>query len=277
MPDPQTPPFPFKSLLLFVTGAVVLRLLSIAGWAFFPGDGVIPQLGRILIPLGFSIALVGLNQRLLARDGFAADALGLKLTPVRAGAFLASSLIMALVFAAMAAGLWLVMPFHYQRGPLSLTALGLRAMEYLAGNAGEELIFRGYLLLLLRRQCGLTAALVITGLLFGLFHLPGLSGMAALKLTCTTFLGGTLFAYGFLITRTLWSAIALHVAGNIVLHHVLGLSGQTSLLMPVFDQSWPTTYDPAFLVWLAILIPVVAAAAFWHRRTEKAQAGQDHA
>lgn len=259
---------------MFLAGAVGLRLLSMAGWVFFPGTSAIAQLGRILIPLCFSIALVVLNQRLLARDGFAPDALGLKLTPARAGTSLAGSVLMALLFVAMAGGLWLLVPFHYQRGPLGLASFGLRAMEYLAGNAGEELIFRGYFLLLLRRHCGLAAALAITGLLFGLFHLPGLSGMAALKMTCTTFLGGTLFAYGFLLTGTLWSAIGLHVAGNVVLHHVLGLSGQTSLLAPIFDQSWPTTYDPAFVVWLVILIPVVTTAAYWHHRSRKSgQAG----
>lgn len=268
MPAPHTSPFPTRSLLLFVAGAVVLRLLTIAGWAFFPGDGAIPQLGRIVIPLSFSIALIALNQRLLARDGFAADALGLKLTPARVGGAFAGSFLMALVFFLMAAGLWLLVPFHYERGPLSLAAFGLRAIEYLCGNAGEELIFRGYLLLLLRRHCGLPAALAITGVLFGLFHLPGLSGPAALQMICTTFLGGTLFAYGFLLTGTLWSAIGLHVAGNIVLHQVLGLSGQASLLRPVFDQPWPTTYNPGFVAWLAIMVPIVIAAAYCHHRME---------
>jgi hypothetical protein len=66
----------------------------------------------------------------------------------------------------------------------------------------------------------------------------------------------------------LWSAIGLHVAGNVVLHHVLGLSGQSSLLTPVFDRPWPATYDPAFVMWLAILAPAVAAAAYWHQRTK---------
>jgi membrane protease YdiL (CAAX protease family) len=270
VPTPLTPSFPVKSLLLFIAGAVVLRLLSIVGWVFFPGDGAVPQLGRILIPLCFSIALVGLNQRLLARDGFEPDALGLKPTKARAGAVLVSALLMVLIFAAMAAGLWLLVPFHYERGLLSLPAFSLRAVEYLGGNAGEELIFRGYLLLLLHRYCGLATALVITGILFGLFHLPGLSGLVAFKMICTTFLGGTLFAYGFLLTGTLWSAISLHVVGNIALHHVFGLSGgPTSLLTPVFEQPWPTTYDPAFLVWLAILIPVVITAACLNHRADK--------
>ncbi|HEY8995333.1 MAG TPA: type II CAAX endopeptidase family protein [Lacunisphaera sp.] len=269
-------PFPFKSLLLFIAGAVVLRLLSIVGWVFFPGDGILPQLGRILIPLCFSGALVVLNQKLLAHDGFGPDALGLKPNPARIGVILASALVITLIFAAMAAALRLPMPFHYQRGPLTLASFGLRAIEYLGGNAGEELIFRGYLLLLLRSHCGLPAALVITGLLFGCFHLPGLSGVAALKMVCTTFLGGTLFAYGFLLSGTLWSAISLHVVGNIVLHHVFGLSSQPSLLTPVFDRPWPTAYDPAFLVWLAILIPAVATAAYryHHANPSKSESGQ---
>jgi membrane protease YdiL (CAAX protease family) len=257
---------------LFVAGAVVLRLLSMVGWVFFPGNGVIPQLGRILIPLCFSVALVVLNQRLLARDGFAPDALGLKITWARIGAIFVSALLMVLIFAAMAAGLWLLVPFHHERGPLSLAAFGLRAMEYLGGNTGEELIFRGYLLLLLRQYYGLAVALVITSILFGLFHLPGLSGLVALKMVCTTFLGGILFAYGFLLTGTLWSAISLHVVGNIALHHVFGLSGgSATLLKPVFDQPWPTAYDPAFLVWLAILVPVVSTAAYCHQRTGQNQ------
>jgi membrane protease YdiL (CAAX protease family) len=262
-------PFPFKSLALFVAGSVVLRLLSIVGWVFFPGDGLVPQLGRILIPLCFSIALVVLNQRMLARDGFASDALGLKFTRARVGGALASSILMAPICAAMAGGVWLLQPFHYERGSLSLVAFSLRAVEYLGGNAGEELIFRGYFLLLLRRHCGLLAALAITAFLFGLFHLPGLSGAAAIKMICTTFFGGILFAYAFLLTGTLWSAIGVHVMGNVVLHHILGLSGQPSLLTPVFERPWPTAYDPAFVVWLAVLIPVITFAAYWYRRIER--------
>lgn len=274
MPAPQNPPFSFKSLLFFVTGAVVLRLLAIAGWAFFPGDGTIAHFGRIVVLLSSSLALVWFNQHLLARDGFTPNALGLKFTPARAGEIIGSSIFMVLIFAAMAGGLWLLVPFHFQRGPLSVVTFSLHAAEYLGGNTGEEFIFRGYLMLLLRRHCGLAAALGITGLLFGLFHLPGLAGIAALKMVCTTFLGGTLFAYGFLLTGTLWSAIALHVAGNIALHQVFGLSGQPSLLTPVFDRPWPAEYDPAFLVWLAILIPVVIAAAWRYHCVDNGSGNQ---
>src|SRR5688500_7381102 len=122
MPTTRTPPFPFQSLLLFTGGAVVLRLLSMVGWVFFPGNGTIPQLGRILIPLCFPIALVVLNLRLLARDGFKPNALGLKPTPGRAAAFIPGAILMALIFAAMAGCLWLLVPFHYERGLLGSVA-----------------------------------------------------------------------------------------------------------------------------------------------------------
>jgi membrane protease YdiL (CAAX protease family) len=260
------PSFPFGSLLLFIAGAVCLRLLTMTGWFFFPGTGVGPQIARIVIPLGFSVALVVFNQRMLARDGFPRDDLGLRPTLARAGGLLGGVAAMTLILVAMAAVLWLMMPFHYERGALSCGGFSLRALEYFVGNTGEELIFRGYLLLLLHRHCGLGWALAISGLLFGLFHLPGLSGVVALKMVCTTFIGGSLFACGFLLTGTLWTAIGMHVAGNLVLHHVLGLSGNpASLFTPVFDRAWPTTYDPAFFVWLVIPIPILAAVIWRYR------------
>jgi membrane protease YdiL (CAAX protease family) len=142
-------------------------------------------------------------------------------------------------------------------------------LEYLGGNAGEELIFRAYLLLLLRRHCGLGWAVAITSLLFGLFHLPGLSGVAALKMIGTTFLGGSLFAVGFLLTNTLWTAIGMHVVGNVVLHQVLGLSGNPdSIFTPSFDRAWPASYDPALVAWFAVLIPVLAIAWVRYRQLQ---------
>lgn len=270
---PAAPPLSVKSLLLFAVGAAILRLLSVSGGVLLPGDGMAPQVARTLVTLGFTIGLVLLNQRLLIRDGFGADALGLRLTPRHLARFLAGAGISAAIITLMGGVLWLLMPFHYQRGPLSLASLGLHAAEYLGGNAGEELIFRGYLLLLLRRHLGSIPALIVTGLLFGAFHLPGLSGPASLKMVCTTFLGGCLFAYGFMLANTLWAAIGLHVMGNLWLHQVLGLSGQRSVLVPVMDRPWPDSYDPGFVAWLAIMIPAVAAAAFLHHR-QRRTAGQ---
>lgn len=128
-------------------------------------------------------------------------------------------------------------------------------------------MFRGYLLLLLTRHFGLARGLFIVGLLFGLFHLPGLSGWAAAKMICTTMTWSYLFAYGFILTGSLWTALGMHMAGNIVLHHVAGLSAKPSLLTAVLHDPWPTSYDPAFVVWFAVSIPVLGFAAWRTRRS----------
>jgi membrane protease YdiL (CAAX protease family) len=254
------------SLVMFVLGAVLLRLASVAGWAFFPGAGLGVRLGRIVIPGVMALGLVWLNHFVLRRDGWPADPLELRVTARRAGWFVAAVLAAFGIVALLLAALWVQVPFRFQRGPLTGPNLGWQTAEYFFGNSGEELIFRGYLLLALIRAWGIGRAVLATSVLFALFHLPGLGGATALKMMATTFLGGCLYAYGFLLTHTLWTAVGLHVAGNIVLHQISGASGQKSVWKPVFESPWPTAYDPAFVAWLAVLIPLVVAFAFAQRR-----------
>ncbi len=263
----STRQFPIQSLLLFIAIAVLLRALTIAGWAVFPGNGLLPHIARIVVPLVAAAGLVRCNRKFLERDGIPPAALGLRPTPSRLGLFLVGATAITLIVAAVVGALWLIVPFHYQRGPMSVPQLVWQSAEYFAGNWGEELMFRGYLLLVVARRFGVPAALMFTGILFGLFHLPGLSGLSAVKMVGTTFLGGCLYAYGYLLTGTLWTAAGLHVAGNIVLHHLFGASNQPSLFTPVFREPWPTSYDPGFLAWLVVLVPVIAlAAGLEHRR-----------
>lgn len=258
--------FPTRSLLLFVASAVVLRALAVAGSAFFPGDRLVPNLARVLILFLSAAGLVLLNRMFLDRDGFRRDVLGLRPAPAHLWGFLAGAVTITAVVAALFGVLWLLVPFHYVRGTLSAGQLVWHAAEYFSGNWGEELMFRGYLLLIIMRRFGLPSALIVTGVLFGLFHLPGMAGWSALKMVGTSFLGGCLYAYGYLLTRTLWTAAGLHVTGNIVLHHVFGASNQNSLFVPAFERPWPTSYDPGFVVWLVVFLPVIAVAAMLYRR-----------
>ena len=248
-----------KSLVLFVIAVIALRAFAVLAWAFFPGSGLFPQLARVSIPLFVAIGLLVLNQRLLSRDGFPPDALGF--CARRIGWFFAGGIINAGIILLMAGALWLLVPFHWERGSLTWEKLGWQTAEYFAGNVGEELAFRGYLLLLLTRHFGLTRALFVVALLFGLFHLPGLSGWTAVKMVCTTAAWSFLFAYGYLLTGSLWTAVGLHVFGNAILHHVFGMSGGTSILTPVMHKPWPDDYDPAFCVWMAVSIPIAVGAA----------------
>lgn len=240
----------------------MLRLASIAGWAFFPGDGLGVRLARIIIPTVFTIGLVWLNHYTLRRDGWPPDSLGLRPNAGRGGWLVGGAAMMTLVVSLLLAALWVQVPFHFERGSMTWQAFVWRSVEYFPGNFSEELVFRGYLLLMLAKRWGEGRAVLITSFCFGLFHLPGLGGLVALKMIGTTFLGGCVFAYGFLFTRTLWTAVGMHVAGNIVLHHIYGASGGPSRWKPAFEAPWPSSYDPAFVSWLIVLVPLIGAAVW---------------
>lgn len=78
--------------------------------------------------------------------------------------------------------------------------------------AMEELVVRGYLFSLFRRQWGWKSALVGTSLVFGGLHLlnPGANAASMLNVT----LAGFFLAAVLLLTRSLYAAIAAHFAWN---------------------------------------------------------------
>jgi len=55
------------------------------------------------------------------------------------------------------------------------------------------------------------------------------------------------FAYSYLATRSLWTAISLHVVSNMLLHTVVGL-GEPATLSVRFLRDLPTSVDVSFLV-----------------------------
>lgn len=234
-------------------------------WGAFPGTSVFQQLARILIPLALAAGLVVLNLRLFRRDGLPANALNLR--PRQVGWFLVGGVIITPVILLIAAVISLGVPFHWERGGLTWTRVAWQFAEYTVGNSAEELIFRGYLLLILMRHVGLASALLAMALLFGAFHLPGLSGGTAVKMICTTAVGSYLFAYGYLITGSLWTAIGMHVWGNLLLHQILGLTGGASILRVVVHGTWPESWDPAFIAWMSVSGIAAGLGALLFRRT----------
>jgi membrane protease YdiL (CAAX protease family) len=78
--------------------------------------------------------------------------------------------------------------------------------------AFEEIIIRGYIFSLIRRKWGWKAALVSTSIAFGAFHLmnPGVSVESIINVTLAGFLLGGIL----IVTRSLYAAIAAHLAWN---------------------------------------------------------------
>jgi membrane protease YdiL (CAAX protease family) len=253
--------FPIQSSAIFVASAAVLRILCVAGWIAFPGHTTIQIATRILIGLGCALALFWINRTFLLRSGFSSSSLGVSFPEVPYlffGALLAAPILIAMVGA-----MWLLAPFDWQPGMLPWKDLGRLTAEYFAGNSGEELMFRGYLLLVLRRSVGLAPALFVVSLLFGVFHLPGLSGIAAAKMVCTTAIWSFMFGLAFIRTGSLWTAIGMHVFGNIVLHHVFGTSGRESVLSINFNTPSPAVYDPGFLACVVATVPAIGCLFLW--------------
>ena len=82
--------------------------------------------------------------------------------------------------------------------------------------AWEELLFRGYLLRVLRDAVGAWPAVLITSVAFGVAHAGNLATAQPLALLLVT-LAGVFLGWVVLARRSLYAAIAAHVAWNAVL------------------------------------------------------------
>lgn len=116
------------------------------------------------------------------------------------------------LFAVLIGCLWLL-------GIASLHGLGTTAaLERAAALSimaavGEEVAFRGVAYRLFEEGFGTTLALILSGALFGLLHIPNpgatLASTAAIALEA-----GVLLAAAYVLTRSLWFPIGLHFGWN---------------------------------------------------------------
>lgn len=113
-------------------------------------------------------------------------------------------------------------------GEGSLAAFVLDALALLPLAAAEEVAFRGYLLRALTTWRGPAVGVVVTSLLFALFHAlnPHLTWLALVNIG----LAGAVFALAVERTGTLWLAVGYHFAWNLAQGPLLG--------MPVSGVSW---------------------------------------
>ena len=111
--------------------------------------------------------------------------------------------------------------------PQSLTTASTYAAGWLvfgmAGAAGEELYNRAAVLLVAERFIGWRGAVVVSGIMFFVFHLdnPGASKLWLLRL----FLQGMLLAYAVYRTQSLWWSIGYHTGWNWIGAPIFGSAG----------------------------------------------------
>jgi membrane protease YdiL (CAAX protease family) len=268
-----------SSVFLFLVLAGIAIAALQAAHGFFPGDRGGARAGRWLC-FAAAIALLVLgSQRLLRRDGLPTDRLALGFTAAHGRAFLIGAGVAVVHLLALLGVMYAVAPFEITLSaspPVPPGAVPGAAVGYLAGNCIEELVFRGYLLIVLAQWIGTHRALWLLALPFGLFHFPGLDGAAVAKMMLTTGAGHFAFAFVFLATRSLWAAVAMHAAGNTLLHVVLGI-GEPTLLSLRFLHDPPVATDLPFLAFLGVSIllavilgalPATRAGVAWLERRE---------
>ena len=99
----------------------------------------------------------------------------------------------------------------------------------LAAAMQEELVFRGMIFRLLERTLGSWIAVTLSALAFGVLHLtnPGATLVSTLAITLTA---GVIMAAIYLLTRSLWWVIGLHLGWNFFEGPVFGaqISGHTA-------------------------------------------------
>lgn len=243
----MTPRLSSLGWFLALAGAAIAALQL--GHTVFPGDRGLAHAGRWLCGIAAIGILVAGSRRLLQRDGVAADRLALGVDVWHARAFAIGAGIASVHILLLLAALFVVAPFEIGAGPLPAAAVALAGVGYLIGNFVEELVFRGYLLIVLARWFGTARAIWLLALPFGLFHFPGLDALALGKMLLTTGAMHFVYAYAWLATGSLVTAVALHAVGNTLLHEVVGMDKPAALTL---QFPGPVPDDVLFVVFFGV-------------------------
>ena len=231
-------PQPILVMLLFGVAAFVVIG---AGPMFVPMAGPFDRPEAAIWKLIGAALMFALTWWFIRRDPYSRAMLDLGFTRRNIGVLLGWTLVGAAIMFSWLALFRGLQPFHIEAGTMTATGFAVSVVVYLFGSIIEELAFRGYPFLRMRRAYGAVAAVAISSLAFGLFHFPGMHGLALLKMVATAGLCSVIFCLGFLRAGTLWAAIALHAGLNITLHSILGTgdSSRASLFRVVTDGPAP--------------------------------------
>jgi membrane protease YdiL (CAAX protease family) len=220
---------PAGRLLGFVAGATAAIAASIPAATFAGGLlGVSRPAVWMALASGFiSALLLILSAWLLRREGASLSTLGLPTDAFRMRELGVGFLITTVLFLAVAgtqsAAVGASWHFQGARGVMQALAGFVAAASMVLA---EELLFRGMALRYLRVLCGDGAAISLTALLFGAYHLIGSGdwGMGAVFRFVMPVIGGLLFGWAAVRSLGLALPIGLHLGGNWVQSSVAGFA-----------------------------------------------------
>jgi uncharacterized protein len=231
------------------------------------------------------LLLLGITRLALWREGKSLSALGLAFDSRRLREFGYGFAITSVLFggAALARAVWIGATWRFEgvAGILGLL-LGLPVAFLLM--AGEEIVFRGYGFRHLIAAVGARAALVMSALAFGVYHLAqtGFSmwGIGAVWVVALPALGGIVFGLAMIRTGGLALPLGLHLGGNWIQASVLRFAGPTEgAPSALFTASLSTNqaqelWSPDLLPHVPYLLVMVVAVIVVARWNSPAKAGR---
>ena len=159
----------------------------------------------------------------------------------------------------------------------SITMFLLLIMASVVAGVTEEAGFRGYMQGPIERRYGLTAGIVISGVVFGLLHFPNHRDQV---LTMLPYYVAVSAVYGGITaaTNSILPSLFLHTGGDIWSLTRLWLTGRPEWEIATQPRPlvWETGVDTGFVVALVLLLSLAAATAwlcFQTARFARAQVG----
>jgi membrane protease YdiL (CAAX protease family) len=257
-------------VLGFIAAATVAWLINVFGQLAFPSPKIVPYAAHTTITAIVVMLLIMVSVRLLKYFSLPPQSLGLKFTDFSPMHLLFGLLAGAMAVCLLAGLLYLLVPYHFAIGPLSLIGFLKETYSYFLGNFLEELMFRGFLLVVLSQLIGWQKAVIVLAILFGLFHLCGFGvNSTSFTIVLTTAAYSFIFSYAFILTRSMWASVSAHVIANLLLHAVFGLDEAAhSIFTPVFESKWPV-YDVATPIYILSAFLVSSILYVMIRRAQR--------
>ena len=239
-----------------------------------PGDGVVSFALVYLLLGAFVFAFTLFMRRMVDRKSFQSLGFSWKGYSNEAGLgfFSAVALIGVGTLILIATGYLSFITVTFEPLPLLLEMFVMIIVAFT-----EELLFRGYLLNNLMQSMNKWTALVVSAILFSLFH--GANPDITILAFANILLGGLLMGINYIFTKNLWFAIFFHFAWNFFQGPVFGYEVSGLQLSSLFQQSMvgpslftggPFGFEGSLLCFLLLLIALLVFAYAFSKRYQLA-------
>ena len=250
--------------ILFLLFCGAIWAINVIGQSAFPSNNVFPLFMRSIV-LASSLTLsYYLNCKFTKKNVLNDETLKFKSKFIKW--YLSGIVLACLLITTIWTITYLIYPFRISRNFYSKINPVVEIISYSLGNTLEELSFRGFLLIASTKLFGKVGGILFISLLFGLFHLQG-TGFTreGLGIVITTFTMSLLFISVIYYTKSIWTAVTLHLAGNILLH-ALGFDGANH---GMFQIAFHTSNINSQVISVIYEIVVVTFALFIFLRPKK--------